>query len=725
MPDHELSAFTKGVHNLLNDEIIPADAAQDEKNWYTQDGKLKLIPGRLRIGVEGPVGAVQGQIFGYKVDGTKIHWRKIGTTIQYFDGTTWQTTVSGLTASADYFFSNYSSLAGTFTFAFGVDGIFKMHNANPGSYSALYDSAINFKGFAFIDRGRTILWNRPEDKTGLYGSRIDRQDSTTYQSVIAELIGSGNGSNKNFSGTLAFRASPQSNAFGVQIFAQIGATATITAIGKAGNAPITTSGAHGLTLGQFVLFQAVVGMTQMNNLIGKVTSTPDSTHFTVNIDSTLFTTYVSGGTVGQVETFKDNYLGVLTGDQGSAGTINYTTGAWAITMLIAPPTNSTNVQAAYQWENSNSKGVTDFTKSPTRLAGEGFIQPQDEGGDAILRVLIGQDGAYYSIKSQSTYQFTMDDTDTEPTNLVYRRNMGVPSLRAATSMQKGIVFINTANPEKPEVTILQRNPVGGDIEPAVLFPQFKFANYLFDDCNIDTFERYVIIMCKTLSVIENDTILLCDLADGTVDITAFNARTSATDSGSLHIGSSITQTVYELYSGFDDDGLPIDNYWISKGENLRPAIGPKGGMPRRSAPPGLKKVRYLRLKGHIDPNQRYEVYVSYDDAGFQLVGTVRGDGSYVDSSTPQEVGVSMVGASQVGGDVTTIVFPYFIQLKLKAPKFRKRTLKFVAKNIGYVDIENTCDHDIIVFENRIPKRFRLKQNVSLDGLSTDQSNPSY
>lgn len=632
MPDHEIDAFTKGVQNLISAELISSDAASDSNNWYTQDGRIKLIPGRFRIGTEGTTGSIQGEIWGYKVDGTKVHWRKTGTKIQYFNGTAWTDVVTGLTATADYTFANYSSLAGTFTFAFGIDGIYKFHNAVPASFNTMYNSAVNFKGYAFINQGRTILWNRAEDKTGLYGSYIDRQDSTVYTAVSGEAT-------TTLSGTLAFKAGAATrNCFGVTI--------TLTGTG---------------------------------------------------------------------EVYTDHYLGVLTGSLGGIGTINYLTGAYTMS-------NAGVGTAAYQWEDSNSHGVTDFTHSGTRTAGQGFQFPQDDGGDAIQTVLIGQDGAYYSMKTQSAYALNLDPTDLNATNLVYRRNMGVPFFRAADSNQKGIVFINTANVEKPELTILQRNPVGGEIEPLILFPAFRFANYTYDDCTIDNFERYILVACKSANATANDTVLLCDLTDSTVDILTFNARTFAPDSGFLYIGSSVTQSVYQLFSGFDDDGLAIDNFWISKDEQLIPKTR---NLKVMSLAQGLKKVRYLRLRGRIDPNQFYEVYVSYDNAGFQLVGTVRGSGTYVDASEPQEIGANIIGGGQIGGDVLTTVFPYFVQLKLKAPKFRKRMIKFVAKAIGYVDIEAMVDHQILPFENRIPKRFRSNQNVSLDGLSTDQAKPSY
>jgi hypothetical protein len=723
MPDHELTLFKSGVNNLLQDENVPPDAAQDESNWVTQDGRLKLIGGRLPIGAEGVQGSIQGEIFGYKIDGTKIHWRKTSAgKIQYFDGATWQDVVTGLTATADYKFCNYSSLAGTFTYAFGIDGIYKFHNACPASYLAMYNAARNFKGFAFIDKGRTILWNRPEDKTGLYGSHIDAQNATVYTTETAANLASGDGSTKVFSGTLSGGGSPtgQINFFGFTPYGQIAAALTVTNINQSTSAIVTTSGAHGLSVGDKVVLQSVVGMTQINNIIGTVNGVVSSTQFALNIDSSGFTAYASAGTAMKVEVFTDNYLGALTSNLGGAGTINYITGAWSITFSTAPTNVSNNIQANYQQENSNIGGVTDFTKSSPRVAGEGFILPQDEGGDAILNVLIGQDGAYYSLKSQSCYQLTLDDTDISPTNIVYRRNIGMPFFRASISTNKGIVFINTANVEHPELTILSRNPISNFVEPVVLFPQFKFANYDYSDCNIDTWERYTILMCKSQGSLTNDTILLLDLAQGSVDIVNYNARTSTTDSGNLYIGSSVTQSTYEIFNGFDDVGLSIQNFWVSQGSVLRPLI-----KLRRFIPAALKKVRKLKLRGMIDANQSYSVYADYDDAGYQLVGTIRGDGPYVDYSQSQVVGGHFMGQGQVGGDITSTVYPYFTELKLKAPKFRKRTYKIVAEGIGYVDIDFIGDHDIMMFEDRLPKRYRQKQNVSLDGTQNDLPVPQY
>lgn len=723
--NREISAFVHGVENMVRDELINQDGASDAKNWISQDAKLQLIPGKLLIGSAGVAGSITGEIFGYKSDGTKVHYAKKGSKIQYVNGSTWTDVITGLTASADYSFTNYSSLAGTFTFAVGIDGIFKMHNANPGSYIALYDSAKNFKGKAFIDKGAMWLWDNPLGKTTLYRSKIDAQKVGTsfqYTVVTAEVLGSGDGANKVFTGTLAFKASGATrNAFSFQPYGQLTATKTITAITQALKGQITAAG-HGYIAGDRILIEAVVGMTQLNGQFVTVDSVVDANNFLITTNTLGYTAYSSAGTAKKVELFTDTLLGTLTSQLGGTGTINYVTGAYSLTFNTAPLNSASDVLSNYIWEDSNINGVTDFTFSATRIAAEGILIKQDEGGDAILNVLIGSNG-YYSIKSQSAYRLTVDTTDLVFTNNVYRKQLGIPSWRAAISTGQGIVFINTANPEKPEMTILTPNLAGDSLVPKVLFPSFKFANYLYDDCTIDTYDRYVIVACKTPTAANNDTLLLCNITAGTVDITGYAGRTFAGDGGLLYMGSSVTQSVYNLFSGFDDDGFAIDNFWKGKGENF--AVKSRS---LKYAPFGqsLKKYRKMRLKGSISPDQSYAVYISYDDSGYQLVGTVLGSGSYVDYQSPQSIGSNFIGSVQIGGDVLTNIYPYFVELRIKKmPKFRKRNVKFVALGIGYVSIEYQMDWDLTLYESKIPGRFRQKQNVSLNGATTNNANPAF
>lgn len=621
MSDSIINSFSKGTWNLGDDENIPKDSASQSTNWLTRDGRIVLSNGKLLVGAQGVIGGVRGEHFGYKVDGTKVHYRKINTKIQYLNGSTWTDIITGLTSAADYTFSNYSSLSGSYTYASGVDGIWKIINANPASPVNVTDAAKNFKGYSIIDKGRMILWGRTENPTGLYGSYIDAQDSTVYTTVTGEALAD------VATGTLAF---------------------------KAGG---TTRSCFGVV----------------------ITDTSSS------------------------EVFTDNYLGVLVGSLGHTGTINYATGAFTITGQSGAGT------ATYQWENSNAKGVTDFSFSATRLAGEGWRVPQDIGGDAIVSVLVGVDGAYYSIKSQSAYRMEISANDLTITNEVYRRQLGMPFLRSAVSVSKGIVFMNTALSSDPQLTILRKNEIGSEVEPYPLFPHFDFSGYNFTDCAVDTYDRYIIVACKGEDSTYNNKILLCDMVTETVDETEFAARCFARNGDALYAGSALTESTYLMYDGFDDDGLSVSNEWISKGEQYE-ALG---------IAESLKKFKKIRIKGSIDPDQALQVYVSYDDAGFSLCGTIVGSGSYTDFNTPQSIGGNMVGTTQMGGADLSLAYPFYAEIKLKCPKFRKRTIKLVASGIGYVSVDSIMDFNISIYEKRVPRRFRTKQDVNLAGTQTD------
>ncbi len=78
-------------------------------------------------------------------------------------------------------------------------------------------------------------------------------------------------------------------------------TNVITAISQAASAVVTVStvsGANPFFVGQVVGFSGIVGMTQMNGLTGVVTAIGGASGawtITVNINSTAFTAYSSGG----------------------------------------------------------------------------------------------------------------------------------------------------------------------------------------------------------------------------------------------------------------------------------------------------------------------------------------------------------------------------------------------------------------------------------------------
>lgn len=99
-------------------------------------------------------------------------------------------------------------------------------------------------------------------------------------------------------------------------------TATITGITQAASAVVTintVSGSNPFSLGNNVGFSGVVGMTQINGLVGRITAIGGSSGawtFTVNINSLGFTAYSSGGTVNPY---------TLTGGPASLSSLSYVT----------------------------------------------------------------------------------------------------------------------------------------------------------------------------------------------------------------------------------------------------------------------------------------------------------------------------------------------------------------------------------------------------------------
>lgn len=629
MKEFKTPGFTSGIQNKLPSEKIAQDAASYSSGWITEDGNIFLSYGRAIIGTDGSQGGVFGQIFAPKKDGTKVHFRKSNTKIQYFDGTTWVDVITGLTAGADYTFAPYISLAGAYLYCFGPDGLYKIATANPGSYKDMFDDAKNYKGFAIINQQRTILWNRSNgniDKMGLYLSKIDPQ-GTNYTTVTNEVVGTGDGVTTTFSGTLA------------------------QATGK-----------------RFV-FGCTLSMS----------------------DASI--------------TGNDSYVGTITGT-GVTGTINYATGAYSLTFTTAP-SNAVTARITYQYEDSNTGGITDFTFSAPRVAAEGDIISQEYLGEPIQNVIVFE-GKYYSMKKTSVYELDLTNDDTNATNLVYRVDIGIPSMRAAISTGKGIVFMDTANPSKPMLSILQRNQIGNALEPVNLTPMFKWEEYDMDELVIDTYGENIILSAKTYGADNNDIMFLVNTQQKySVDIIPYGSNTFAKESGILYAGDSFSDTVYSLFTGFDDLGQVITNEWSGKDENYGDDV--------------LKRFRYFRAKGLIDPEQVVQVYISYENGDYSLIGTIRGDADYVDRNDPQVIGGGEIGGESIGGGNATTVFPFYMQFRVRTPKFRTRKFKYVATGIGYVSIEAQTDFDVMTFEQRIPTRFRQKQHVSLDGTLTDQN----
>lgn len=623
----------KGIVTIPADaEQIPQNAAQDSLGWISTDGHIELTRGKAELDPLDPTASnpITGEGYGNKQDGNIIMFRKQGTEIQYrvqtaytigatSHTTSWSSLMSGLTSTAEYTFSSYQSAAGTFMYISGVDGIYKVHTAVPNVYCTMYDATKNYKGKSKIFNSRMFLWDTPTDKTGLYLSHIDKQDSSVYTTVTAEVIPAAS------SGTLAF---------------------------KAGDAKRTCFG----------------------------------------------TVFTIGG-----ETFTDNLNGILVGSSGGTGSINYTTGAWTLSAAGGGT-------CTYFWENSNVNGVTDFTYSATRVAGEGNVFRQDLGGDDIKTVEYYK-GKYYSLKYRSAYELAISTTspyiDLAATNDVFRKDMGLESWRASVATSIGIIFMNTSNPVRPQLTILEENINGDSLIPRTIANNFDFSKYLWNKCAMATYGEYIVFAGRTYDSATNNKLFMYNVKNDTVDILPYSANVVSSIAGVLYIGDVAIASTYKVLYGFTDNGSAISNHWISNDEMFTSET--------------LKKVKKLRLKGIIQTGQTLEVYASYDNAAYALVGTVLGNGTYVDATATANISNTGIGQTMVGEGTLTNGYFYLAEIKLpSAGKFRKLKLKLTATGTGYVSVDMLDYFGISYYGQKLPSKYRSKQNVSTSGLLTDQ-----
>jgi hypothetical protein len=159
-------------------------------------------------------------------------------------------------------------------------------------------------------------------------------------------------------------------------------------------------------------------------------------------------------------------------------------------------------------------------------------------------------------------------------------------------------------------------------------------------------------------------------------------------------GESISNNFLTLFSGFDDSDALINNFWEGNISDL----GIKGR---------LKKTKKLILEGEIQANQSYDVYISTDRGGYALMGSVSGQGSYVDMGSAVLVGSNTIGSKRVGGGGDGVeAYHYETELRLRLDKFENRRIKFVATGIGYVSITRHVDHDIRLKSFKIPAKYR-------------------
>lgn len=671
--------FTKGLISRIEDKDQARGSASDLLNWHVLGDHIALRRGQKRLGdaVALSTSDVASRVSGLRVmkryDGVEIPVFSHGRKLRYYDATS-DTNIeisSNLLPEAaegeDIAMSQYNSLAGNFLYISSKNSSFyKLPAANPGSIVDLQSQT--YRGKIRIKRARTFLWDRKDafgggDQVNVYLSYID-QTENAYQFTSAESLGTGTGAQTTFSGTLAFKANnSKETCFAVVIAAAKQASTAISAISQATAAQVT-SNAHGLAVGDTVVFEGITGMTQMNGRIGVVLNVPSVNAFTVNIDSTSFTAYSSGGSAAKCERFIDDKSGNLTGQDGGTGTINYATGAYSVTFNTAVP-NSAGIYAQYYREDATNDGVADFTFSTPRTAGQGnrFIQG-DNGGKMMGAASFGE--TEYLLHEQKTWALTITIDDTEAKNEIYRERVGIPNWKAFVETGDGIYYIDAIDKQNPAIRILGLGRFLNEVVPRSISEQLDLSGYEFDRSAMYEWGDYIIVECRTEDSDVNNRTFMYNKTWKSWEIHGFIASDFDTFNGALICGDDGSNNLYKLFTGVADEDAIIENFFVTNNDNLDKE--------------GVKVVNRMKLAGYIGIDQGLKVSYSTDNDPFVEIG-----GTDVEEPSAEEVTIDSYAESNQNQNSTSIHSGSITQIGQTFPvaeHIRVTLAKFYLKVVG-------------------------------------------
>ena len=452
---------------------------------------------------------------------------------------------------------------------------------------------------------------------------------------------------------------------------------------------------------------SINNMSQIVNMPLKVAAVIDANNFTVTLDSTSFQPYASGGTVTKTETIVDDYNGNLSSQSGATGTVNYTTGAFSLT-LTNPAANTQSILATYLYDNSNNKGITDFTSSVPRVAGEGTVFRQDDEG-SDMQNSFSYNGHEFCMHKLRSWDLQIPTDDVSFKNLPYRARIGLPYWRAGVATSTGVYYINALDLNNVKLEKLSLNQYSTDIIPSVLSKKVNqegvtlgviLDGYVFDQAAMTEFGDLVLCSCRTASSTVNNRVVAYNKLTGSIDYLDFTVNCFTVVGSQLWAGDSITGNVYSILYGFADGNANINNSWEGKLDSLN-----QPGEPDLLY---IKKCRKLVVQGLVSIGQGYNVYVQTDAGDYILIGNISGTGDYVDRSQAVSVtiGYGSIGTNDIGGSSDTInAYNYEKAFKLPIGRFILVRLKIQATGVGYVSLSRERWYDIQVKTLNILKKY--------------------
>lgn len=291
----------------------------------------------------------------------------------------------------------------------------------------------------------------------------------------------------------------------------------------------------------------------------------------------------------------------------------------------------------------------------------------------------------YCFHQLRTWQVTQTLDDTQTTNLPYRR-VGISYQRAAWQTPDGIIFADTSRATDPKFRKMQvlENTNIETIEPLTISEALDLSSFAFDRCVAYRWGDYEIfcVQEKTLGVPNehNSLMFVRNVVSGAWDILNYPASCLTEYDGTLIAGDSLSNNVYTLFSGYDEDGDIIENYWTSPDLDL--------GTDH------MKNCRRMVFSGLIQPDQSLKISLSYDGGPFSEVFTIDGRASYVDTGVENYIGGATIGSSVIGGGGATTASPYEVDFPINSDRFVEVRIRIEALGIGYVSVNSMTFKDI-------------------------------
>ena len=699
----------KGLKTAIKDpKELEAGQPQDSLNWLTgsKGDHIELRMGYKTIGtkVDG-IGRVTGLKVATTNNGLEVPFFTYDRKIKYYKESIDDVVEIGSdvlppeASGEDVAIESYNNIAGSFVYISSPNSsIYKIHTANPDNF---LDQAVqSFRGYIKIKQNRTFVWNRMVastkfwDKTGLSLSHIDKTLFSQYTAVSNINIGTGDGTTTAFSGTLTGRTGIKT-LFSLSVKAG-GGVATF-AISN-GGINYTVDDVLTVQAGDFNCTLKVTSVTaDASKTITGLTITSSGTGYVKGANNEI---NCSGGTgnlaiifitsITNGETISDQGDGTLIGSGGGVGTINYTTGNYVMNFLI-PPANAQAILATYYLEDATSQGILDFTYSNPRTVGQGDYFRQDDGGGAMMN-MFSIDGNVLCLHATKSWDLVLTSTDTNSTNIPYRDKVNIPYWRAGDETDEGVIALFIGDNKFPKLGMLSYGQYTTVIVPTPLSEEMDFTPYGIEKPVVKRWGNYDLMSVQGQTNGVNDTAnnitFVRNILSGEFDKLDYNISVSDSYKGKLIAGDSISNNLLELFSGYDDDGDIINNFWISDQWNA--------GIE------GTKRATYFLIDGFIAKDQNFDILQQYDNGSFVTVGNIDGSGSYVDLTAGTIVGSDTIGMQVIGGGSVPNAYHFRLMFKVNTPMFEDVTTMFKANAIGALQINEYGFVDI---------RFKGNKNI--------------